>query len=125
MPSVESMAIVRTVVSPSCCATSRTSRRPSISVVSAFRIGGRVFSSWNCPSTTPPSTWVTRPTATFSLPTASFILSLPTTPAIDLQCLGAGDDFHQLLGDLRLPLPVVAERELVDHLARVAGGAVH
>ena len=64
-PSVESIDTVRTVNSPSCCATSSTSRRPPTSVVSAFRIGGSDFSSWNCTSTTEPSTWVTRPTATF------------------------------------------------------------
>ena len=76
-PSVASMAIVRTVNSPSCCATSSTSLRPPTSVVSAFRIGGSDFSSWNCTSTTAPSTWVTRPTATFSFTLASFISSLP------------------------------------------------
>ena len=42
-----------------------------------------------------------------------------------LQRLGAGDDLDQLLGDLGLACAVVAHRQLVDHLAGVAGGAVH
>ena len=59
-PSLVSMAIVRTVDSPRCCATSSTRRLPWFSVSSALRIAG----SWpsNCTSTTAPMTWVMCPT---------------------------------------------------------------
>jgi hypothetical protein len=60
MPSVLSMAMQRTVRSPSSCATSRTSMRPFTVVCSAFMMNGR--SPSNCTSTTAPRTWVTRPT---------------------------------------------------------------
>ena len=76
-PSVPSMAMVRTVVSPSCWATSSTSRLPCTSVVSALRMAGSVFSSSNWTSTTAPITCDTRPTATFSLDTVSVIGSAP------------------------------------------------
>ena len=59
-PSVVSIAIVRTVFSPICCATSSTSVRPSISTVSAFRIAGLSPSNWT--SHTAPRTCVMMPT---------------------------------------------------------------
>jgi hypothetical protein len=58
-PSVESIAMQRTVFSPRCCATSRTRRWPLLSVSSAFRICGRW--SVNCTSTTAPITCATLP----------------------------------------------------------------
>ena len=58
-PSVESIAIARTVLSPRCCATSSTSRAPLFVVSSALRIAGR--SPSNCTSTTAPITCVILP----------------------------------------------------------------
>src|SRR3954452_5609255 len=58
-PSVESMAMQRTVDSPRCWATSRTRRWPLLVVSSAFRISGRCPSNWT--STTAPITCATRP----------------------------------------------------------------
>src|SRR5262249_43992009 len=58
-PSVASIAIVRTVDSPRCCATSSTRRLLPFLVSSELRIAGRWPS--NCTSTTAPMTWVTRP----------------------------------------------------------------
>src|SRR6266850_7509833 len=60
-PSLVSIATVRTVDSPRCCATSSTRRLPPFVVSSAFRIAGR--SPSNCTSTTAPMTWVIFPTA--------------------------------------------------------------
>ncbi|CDX23150.1 conserved hypothetical protein [Mesorhizobium plurifarium] len=60
-PSVESMAMQRTVFSPRCWATSSTRRLPTLSVSSAFRMAGRWSS--NCTSTTAPMTWRTLPAA--------------------------------------------------------------
>src|SRR6266852_5882155 len=59
-PSEVSIATVRTVDSPRCCATSSTRRLPWFLVSSAFRIAGSGPS--NCTSTTAPMTWVMRPT---------------------------------------------------------------
>src|SRR5262249_9293286 len=58
-PSVASIAIVRTVDSPRCCATSSTRRLLPFLVSSELRMAGRWPS--NCTSTTAPMTWVTRP----------------------------------------------------------------
>src|SRR3954452_5598395 len=58
-PSVESMAMQRTVDSPRCWATSSTRRWPLLLVSSAFRIWGRCPSNWT--STTAPITWATCP----------------------------------------------------------------
>ncbi len=59
-PSVASIAIVRTVLSPRCCATSRTRRLSPFVVSSADRIGGS--SPSKVTSTTAPITWLIRPT---------------------------------------------------------------
>ena len=58
-PSVVSIAIVRTVFSPRCCATSSTRVRPASSMCSAVRIAGN--SPSKCTSTTAPMTWVMVP----------------------------------------------------------------
>src|SRR6202022_1478727 len=58
-PSVVSIAMVRTVDSPRCCATSSTRRLPPFLVSIAFRMAGRCPS--NCTSTTAPMTCVMRP----------------------------------------------------------------
>ena len=63
-PSLVSMAMVRTVFSPRCCATSSTSRLPWLSVSSAFRIAGSSPSNWT--STTAPVTCATRPVCSVS-----------------------------------------------------------
>ena len=58
-PSVESIAMVRTVDSPRCWATSSTRRLPLLSVSSAERISGS--SPSKVTSTTAPITWLMRP----------------------------------------------------------------
>jgi hypothetical protein len=60
-PSVPSMAMVRTMFSPRCCATSSTRRMLLSSTSSAVRIGGSPSS--NRTSTTAPMTWHTCPMA--------------------------------------------------------------
>src|SRR5262245_6449236 len=142
-PSVESMAMVRTEFSPRCCATSSTRRLPRFCVSSALRIAGRWPS--NCTSTTAPITWRTRPITlvamvpsfvgwvgatarnpTIPIPAPSLGYGLRPNPTyIASQCLRARDDLDQLLGDHGLARAVVAQGQLVDHLAGVAGGAVH
>src|ERR1700682_4355196 len=112
-PSLVSMAMVRTVDSPRCWATSSTRRLPWFLVSSALRIAGRWSS--NCTSTTAPMTWVMRPT----------LLAIMSSSQIGSQSFCAGDDLDQFLGDHRLAGAVVFERLLADHLAGVAGGVVH
>src|SRR3712207_285622 len=109
-PSVVSMAMVRTVRSPRCCATSSTRVRSPTLVCSAFSMLGS--SPGNCTSTTAPRTWLMRPTLFFMVFCSS-------------DRLGTGDDLDQLLGDVGLSRAVVVERQLVDHLAGVARGVVH
>src|SRR5262245_33321871 len=114
-PSVESMATVRTVFSPKCWATSSTKRLPRFSVSSELRISGRCPSK--CTSTTAPVTWRICPTLLLAIALLH--------PLLSSKRLGAGDDLDQFLGDIGLPLSVVAQRQLVDHFTGIAGGAIH
>src|SRR4051812_23644176 len=119
-PSVVSMAMARTAFSPRCWATSNTSRTslPVLAsmflVSSAFRIAGSSPFS-NETSTTAPITWR-------SLPLALFLVLIVS---LFLNGGGAGDDFNQLLGDLRLAGTVHLDGEGFYHGARIAGGIVH
>ena len=61
-PSVESRAMVRTLLPPKCWATSRTRRWSVPSTSRALRIGGSSPSNWT--STTAPMTWEILPFAT-------------------------------------------------------------
>src|SRR5271168_2810709 len=130
-PSVVSMAMVRTVFSPRCWATSRTRRNGApvfwsvLVVSSALRMAGRWPS--NSTSTTAPMIWTTRPVATpgGSLVSGAVSVMVMSGLCFRLEGLGAGDDFDQLLGDLRLAGTVHDELVSGDHLAGVAGGVVH
>src|SRR6266581_3185420 len=115
-PSLVSIATVRTVDSPRCCATSSTRRLPPFVVSSAFKIAGR--SPSNCTSTTAPMTWVIFPTALVGV-----AIGLPLAKVS--QRLGARDDLDQLFGDHCLAGAVVGQRLLADHFAGIAGGVVH
>src|SRR3712207_2073585 len=119
-PSEVSMAMQRTVFSPSCCDTSSTRRLPLLEVSSAFRISGRCPS--NCTSTTAPITCVMWPVG---LSATKAVLAMIGSLGCVSERLGARDDFDQFLGDHRLTRPVVGHRLLLDHFARVAGGVVH
>src|ERR1700746_3953569 len=123
-PPVASIAIVRTVDSPRCCATSSTRRLPPFFVSSELRIAGRWPS--NCTSTTAPITWVTRPVwlAAVAIQLSPSIRILSRVQSA-LDRLGAGDDLDQLLGDHLLTGAVVDQCLLADHFAGIAGGVVH
>src|SRR5690349_3507480 len=114
-PSVESMATVRTVFSPKCWATSSTKRLPRFCVSSALRICGRCPSNWT--STTAPVIWRIRPILLVAI---AFL-----HPSLSSKRLGAGDDFDEFFGDVGLPLSIVAQRQLVDHIASITRGTVH
>src|SRR3954467_5773331 len=120
-PSLMSMAIVRTVDSPRCCATSSTRRLPWLSVSSALRIAGS--SPSKCTSTTAPITCAMRPILLVCVSmNGPCLLKVLTSRS---QRLGAGDDLDQLLSDLRLAGAVVFQGLLADHVAGIAGGVVH
>src|SRR6516162_2871751 len=114
-PSVLSIATVRTVFSPSCWATSRTSVWPLWSTCSAVRISGSSPSKRT--STTAPMIWVIVPML--------FLGMFSELPLWTSQRLGAGDDLDQLLSDGGLAGAVVVEGKAVDHLACIAGCIVH
>src|SRR3954469_17037359 len=123
-PSDVSIAMVRTVDSPRCWATSSTRRFPPFLVSSAFKIAGRGPS--NCTSTTAPITWVMRPVWLVPLAIAGpcylFTYGACGTKS---QRLGAGNDLDQFLRDHRLARTVVGQRLLADHFTGVAGGIIH
>src|SRR6185437_4723532 len=120
-PSAVSIAMVRTVDSPRCCATSSTRRLPPFWVSRAFRMAGRCPS--NCTSTTAPMTCVIRPVWLAGV--AMKVLSFEFWLKRPSDRLGAGDDFNQLLGDHGLTGSVVDQGLLANHVAGVAGGVVH
>src|SRR5205807_2452856 len=127
-PSVVSIATARTRSSPRCCWTSqtRTSATPteisSSSAIAAVRLMWRAWlisgsRSGNTASMTTP--WISS-----IRPVFSFVLASIGLPLLD-QRLGAGNDFHYFLGDLRLPGSVHLERQVLDQLARVLGRVTH
>src|SRR5436309_3582642 len=151
-PSVVSMATARTRSSPRCCCTSQISLPPppvpdempsaspncSRSISSALLISGS--SSGKTASITTPWISSTRPGLTASpdepFCDASVSCSCLSVVACSNVCLllgacglaeplGTRDDFHDLLRDLRLALPVGLEREVVDQLGGVLGGVAH
>src|ERR1700742_969752 len=124
-PSVASIAIVRTVDSPRCWATSRTRRLLPFLVSIELRMAGRWPS--NCTSTTAPMTWVTRPIwlAAVAINCSPSNILYVNRRIVALDRLGAGDDLDQLLGDLGLTGSVVDQGLLADHVAGVARRVVH
>src|ERR1700710_2266522 len=119
--------MVRTVDSPRCRAPSSPRRLPPFLVSIAFRMAGRCPS--NCTSTTAPMTWVMCPVwfaaAAIKLSPSNSVWKSVSPSREWLQCLGAGDDLDQLLGDLGLTGSVVNQGLLADHVAGVAGSVVH
>src|SRR4051812_11113713 len=113
MPSVLSMAMQRTVRSPSSCATSSTRVASPLRAFSAFWMKGSSPSNWT--STTAPSTCVTCPTLFFAMWECSSFSDR----------FGAGDDLDQLPRDVRLARAVIVQGQPVDHLTGVTGGVVH
>src|SRR5690606_16247735 len=150
-PSVVSMAMVRTMFSPRCWATSRTRVKGSpvfwstFWVSRAFRMPGR----WpvNSTSTTAPMTWAILPwpaTATGAAAGAAFLAAgflaagflgavvsvigvypCRMSAVSGSERFSAGDDLDQLGGDLGLAGTVVLQRQGADEVAGVARGVVH
>ena len=119
-PSVVSIAIVRTVFSPRCCATSSTSLLPACRHAARCRIAGS--SPSNCTSTTGADDLGDGADAVSGHVQNALVSSWRDNQTARL---GAGDDLDQLLGDGGLARAVIVQGQPVDHVAGVAGGVVH
>src|SRR3546814_21014373 len=88
----------------------------SSDVCASDLIAGR--SPSKCTSTTAPRTWVILPTVFFAM---GSLLSTSTvvTDLTGSQRLGAGDDFDEFLGDVRLARPNVSLRQRIDQVAGI------
>src|SRR6185437_6702471 len=122
-PSVASIAMQRTTLSPIAPSTSSTTVRPSFvltsraSKSSGWSPGGKVT------STTAPMTWLTLPSRVFFFVSAIFRSLLVL--ARRAQRLGAAHDLHQLCCDARLPHLVGVQGQVVDQVARRLGRVLH
>src|SRR5690606_26287383 len=147
-PSVDAMAMHRTVSLPKCWAASSVKWILMSSDSKSMRIA--LFRSGSCPggnctSTTGPMTCTTRPTrfwlslmarASF-IPTSAHAAALDSrgggapAPAgvpsngADVEGLGPAHDLRDLLGDGRLARPVEGQRQGPDHLRGVVGRGPH
>src|SRR3984893_1695778 len=130
-PSVEAMAMQRTVLPPTSCCTSRTTFLGGFSrvvtTIASSRFGSRP--GGNSTSTTAPITWLTLPIV------SSDVVSFATSPmgfswlractGSFLQGRRPGDDLHQLGGDRRLADLVGRQAEFLDDVAGRGGGVLH
>src|SRR2546422_2345490 len=139
MPSVASMAMHRTTLSPMSDETSRTIFRPSTVTSRASNSSG-----WspgpNSTSTTAPMTWLIRPSRGAFLfgppcacPASAFsvfgafalVFAIRAPPSSRARGLGAAHDLHQLGGDSSLADLVRVERQRVDQIAGGVGCVLH
>src|SRR5450755_4114581 len=131
-PSVMSIATARTRSSPRCCWTShtRTSFPPAamsrssssraasgLAIVIAWLISGS--RSGNTASITTPWISTIRPTFLVSV-VSDIVLHIGSA-----EPFSAGDDFHDLLRDLRLAGSVHLQRQILDQRAGVLGRVAH
>src|SRR5256714_5861190 len=121
-PSVASMAMQRTTLSPIAPSTSSTTVRPSL----IFTRRASNSSGWspggNSTSTTAPMTWLTLPSRVLLFVAA---IDSPFLPLSGAHGLGAAHDFHQLRGDAGLADLVRVKRQRVDQVARGVGRVLH
>src|SRR6266576_3269377 len=139
MPSVASMAMHRTTLSPMSDETSRTIFRPSTVTSRASNSSG-----WspgpNSTSTTAPMTWLIRPSrgafmfgAPCACPASAFSVFCPFALVFAIRApsssrargLGAAHDLHQLGGDSGLSHFVRVQRQRVDQVTGGVGGVLH
>src|SRR5919107_1531174 len=130
-PSVGCIEIVRTWLSPRCCATSRVSvlvSSPSVTWIFRALNSSGTSPRGNSTSTTGPRMRVMRPTA----PCEPFC-SVPSAVAVDWvivapllgEGVGAANDLADLLRDLGLAGLVRFPGQVVDQVVRVVGRRLH
>src|SRR3982074_642404 len=130
-PSVASIAMVRTTLSPIAPSTSSTTMRPLPGLTSRASKSSGCSPGGNSTSTTAPMTWLTRPSlAFFSTFGVCFVLAIwLSSPSIASarrpHRFGAGNDLHQLGGDACLADLVRVQRERVDQVAGGVGRVLH
>src|SRR6266851_94105 len=131
-PSVASIAIVRTVLSPMAPSTSSTTTRPSCVLTSSASKSSGCSPAGNSTSTTAPMTWLTWPSLlffvsafgarfVFAICLISFLLPSARSP----HRFGAANDLHQLCRDAGLAHLVRVERQRVDQVAGGVGRVLH
>src|SRR6266446_5253323 len=121
MPSVASIAMQRTTLSPMSEETSRTILRPSTVTSKASNSSGWAPGS-NSTSTTAPMTWLIQPSRGVFLSALgdfALVFAIRAPPSSRARGLGAADDLHQLGRDARLADLVRVKGQRVD---QVAGG---
>src|SRR5215813_6846199 len=125
-PSVESIAMQRTVLSPVSCWTSMTTLRPSWVVTTSASIRFGSLPGGNSTSTTAPMTWLILPVTPGAAPTST---ACSVACAIGLLLLAQGlrptDDVHELRRDRGLTHLVGGQRERFDHVACRLRGVLH
>src|SRR5580704_3732793 len=126
-PSVASIAMVRTVLSPIAPSTSRTTTRPSWVLTSRASKSSGCSPGGNSTSTTAPMTWLTWPSVVFffSVLGACLVFAINPPSARRPHGFGAANDLHQLCRDAGLAHLVREQRERVDQVAGGVGRVLH
>src|SRR5579859_3344474 len=125
-PSVASMAMQRTTLSPIAPSTSSTTVRPSPTLTSSASNSSGWSPGWKATSTTAPITWLTCPTRVFFLDWLCVLVCAICSPLRrGAQRFGATHDFHQFRRDPRLPHLVRVQRQRLDEVAGRVGRVLH
>src|ERR1700686_3176040 len=127
-PSVASIAMVRTVLSPIAPSTSRTTTRPSWVFTSSASKSSGCSPGGNSTSTTAPMTWLTWPSlvsfpSVFDVCLVFAIFSPPS--ARRPHGFGAANDLHELCRDAGLAHLVREKRQRIDQVAGGVGRVLH
>src|SRR5487761_695958 len=127
-PSVASIAMVRTVLSPIAPSTSRVTTRPSCVLTSSASNSSGCSPGGNSTSTTAPMTWLTWPSLVFFVTAfgACLVFAISTPPSARRpHGLGAANDLHELCRDTGLADLVRIQRQRVDQVAGGVGSVLH
>src|SRR5467141_3193622 len=128
-PSVASIAIVRTTLSPMAPSTSSTTVRPSPVLTSSASNSSGCSPGGNSTSTTAPITWLTWPSLLVFLSAfgTCFVLAISKCPpsARRPHGFGAANDLHELCRDAGLAHLVCVQSQRVDQVAGGIGRVLH
>src|ERR1700674_83187 len=126
IPSVESIPMHRTTLSPMSDATSSTTLRPSALLTSRASKSSGWSPASNSPSTTAPTTWLSAPwPLVLFFSGFSLVFAIRNSFLARADGLGAAHDLHQLGRDAGLPDLVCVEGQRVDQVARGLGRILH
>src|ERR1700694_3158692 len=125
IPSVESIPMHRTTLSPMSDATSSTTLRPSALLTSRASKSSGWSPASNSTSTTAPITWLMRPCRSVFFFCFALVFAIRNSFLARADGLGAAHDLHQLGRDAGLPDLVCVEGQRVDQVARGLGRILH